>query len=88
MMERGLALTQSDPAQSWLIGDAERDLIAGKKAGVRTILIPTLKEKESDYADAVCNSFGEAVNHILGWNQNSVRLNRESGFSGMGLDSV
>jgi len=65
MMERGLALTQSDPAQSWLIGDAERDLIAGKKAGVRTILIPTLKEQESEYADAVCRNFGEAVAYIL-----------------------
>ncbi|HPI09810.1 MAG TPA: HAD-IIIA family hydrolase [Catalimonadaceae bacterium] len=66
MMERGLALTQSDPSQSWLIGDAERDLIAGKQAGVRTILIPTLKEKESEYADMVCRSFGEAVQYILG----------------------
>jgi D-glycero-D-manno-heptose 1,7-bisphosphate phosphatase len=65
MMERGLALTHSDPNKSWLIGDAERDLIAGKKVGVRTILIPTLKEQRSDFADVVCRSFGEAVNYIL-----------------------
>ena len=65
MMERGLALTNSDAEKSWLIGDAERDLIAGKKVGVRTILIPTLKEKESGYADFVCKDFSEAVSVIL-----------------------
>ena len=65
MMERGLALTNSDPDRSWLIGDAERDLIAGKKVGVRTILIPTLKEKESEFADFVCKDFSEAVAVIL-----------------------
>lgn len=66
MMERGLALTKSDPVQSWLIGDAERDLVAGKKVGVRTILIPTLKEQQSDYADFVCPDFASAVQVILG----------------------
>jgi len=65
MMERGMALTGSDPNQSWLIGDAERDLIAGKAVGVKTILIPTLKEQESIYANAVCRNFGEAVELIL-----------------------
>jgi hypothetical protein len=34
-------------------------------AGVRTILIPTLKEKESPYADFVCENFTEAVKIIL-----------------------
>jgi len=65
MLERGLALTQSDPNVSWLIGDAERDLIAGKKVGVKTILIPTLKERQSSYADFVCATFGDAVQVIL-----------------------
>ena len=66
MMERGLALTNSDTEQSWLIGDAERDLVAGKAVGVKTILIPTLKEQDSPFADHVCRSFGEAVEVILG----------------------
>ena len=68
MMERGLALTNALPATSWLIGDAERDLIAGKKADVKTILIPTLKEKESTYADFVCPDFSQAVEIILNFN--------------------
>ncbi len=65
MMERGLALVGASSEKSWLIGDAERDLIAGKKVGVTTILIPTLKEKESAFADFVCFSFLEAVALIL-----------------------
>jgi D-glycero-D-manno-heptose 1,7-bisphosphate phosphatase len=70
MMERGLALTESLPEKSWLIGDAERDLVAGKKVGVSTILIPTLKEKESPLADFVCTDFKSAVAIILN-NSNS-----------------
>lgn len=65
MMERGLALTQSLPEQSWLIGDAERDMAGGKKAGVRTILIPTRKETESPLADFVCPDFKTAAEIIL-----------------------
>jgi len=65
MMERGLALTGSEAKQSWLIGDAERDLVAGKAAGVKAILIPTLKEQNSPFADYVCKTFGEAVQVIL-----------------------
>lgn len=66
MMERGLALTQSTPEKSWIIGDAERDLVAGKAVGVKTILIPTLKERESIYADFVAPDFMSAVETILG----------------------
>jgi D-glycero-D-manno-heptose 1,7-bisphosphate phosphatase len=65
MMERGLALTNSDPDKSWLIGDAERDCIAGKNAGVKTILLPTLKEQNSAFADHVAIRFSDAVDYIL-----------------------
>jgi len=65
MMERGMALTNASSENSWIIGDACRDMEAGKAAGVRTILIPTLKEKESPYADFVCENFTEAVKIIL-----------------------
>ncbi|HRH34598.1 MAG TPA: HAD-IIIA family hydrolase [Catalimonadaceae bacterium] len=65
MMERGLALTKSNPTHSWLIGDAERDLIAAKSIPVATILIPTLKERESPFADFVAPDFKAAVDFIL-----------------------
>lgn len=65
MVERGLALTKASVEKSWLIGDAERDLIAAKAVSLKTILIPTLKEKESPYADFVVTNFEEAVATIL-----------------------
>ncbi len=39
MIEKALARFGIDPASSWMIGDAERDIEAGKAAGLRTILI-------------------------------------------------
>lgn len=39
MIEKALARFNIDPEASWLIGDAERDVEAGKAAGLRTILI-------------------------------------------------
>lgn len=65
MIERGLALTNAHPGKSWLIGDAERDLIAAKKSDLKTILIPTLKEKDSPLADWIAPDFLHAVDIIL-----------------------
>ena len=39
MIEKALARFGIDPLSSWMIGDAERDVEAGKAAGLRTILI-------------------------------------------------
>ena len=39
MIEKALARFGIDPASSWMIGDQERDVEAGKAAGLRTILI-------------------------------------------------
>ena len=39
MIEKALARFGIDPAFSWMIGDADRDVEAGKAAGLRTILI-------------------------------------------------
>lgn len=41
LLEKALARYDIDPAQSWFIGDTERDMEAGKKAGVKTLLIPS-----------------------------------------------
>lgn len=48
MFEKAMAKHQIDPAQSWMIGDKERDLIPAKNLGIRTVL---LSDKDSDYAD-------------------------------------
>ena len=39
MIEKAMARFDIDPLSSWMIGDAERDVEAGKAAGLRTILI-------------------------------------------------
>jgi len=45
MIERGLHRYQGRPSDSFLIGDAGRDLEAAAAVGVRGILVPTLKEQ-------------------------------------------
>src|SRR5690606_32880935 len=39
MIEKGLARFNIDPSISYIIGDSERDIEAGKKAGLKTIKI-------------------------------------------------
>lgn len=39
MLERGIARFNADKSKSWFIGDKERDIEAGKKAGLRTLKI-------------------------------------------------
>ena len=53
-----------DLSKSWMIGDSERDMQAGKTAGCKTILVnnETLK---TDLADYVCHDVNEAVDLIL-----------------------
>jgi len=52
-----------DLAQSWVVGDADRDCEAGKRAGCRTILIG---EAPSAHADSVTPDLAGAVRTILG----------------------
>ena len=49
MIEKAMTKYKIDPNTSWMIGDAHRDIHAGKKAGVRTIHI-THKPHESHSA--------------------------------------
>ena len=50
MVERGLARFNVDPAQSYLIGDKQRDCDSGEKVGVKGILIPN-NATLMDYVD-------------------------------------
>ena len=51
-----------DLSKSWMIGDDERDIQAGKNAGCRTAFIGDNLKISSDL---VCNSLLDAVNNIL-----------------------
>jgi D-glycero-D-manno-heptose 1,7-bisphosphate phosphatase len=39
LFEKAIARFNIDPAQSWMIGDQERDITGAEKAGLKTILI-------------------------------------------------
>ena len=39
MIQKALARFEIDPAQSWMVGDSERDVEAGEAAGLRTLLV-------------------------------------------------
>jgi len=39
MLERAIARFNADKSKSWFIGDKERDIEAGKKAGLNTLLV-------------------------------------------------
>jgi D,D-heptose 1,7-bisphosphate phosphatase len=55
-----------DLEASWMVGDHMRDIIAGKTAGVKTILIRNLEQISSDrQADHICKSLSQAVDLIL-----------------------
>ncbi len=63
LIERAMARYRIDPRLSWMIGDQERDVTAGNKAGVKTILIKnTAVATEADLRVA---DFSSAVKAIL-----------------------
>ena len=65
--EHGLNL-----AASWMIGDKELDLQAGRSAGCRTALVLTGYGRETDpsLADLVAQDLANAVDAILAdWNR-------------------
>jgi len=68
-----------DLAKSWMIGDAERDIEAGRSAGCRTILVSTARSEygyaEKSRPDHVAVNMREAVNIVKKYHR-SVQENR------------
>jgi len=68
-----------DLARSWMIGDAERDMEAGRSAGCRTILVSTARSEygypEKSRPDYVAVNMREAVNIVKKYHR-SVQENR------------
>jgi D-glycero-D-manno-heptose 1,7-bisphosphate phosphatase len=54
-----------DVLNSWMIGDSYIDMMAGKKAGLKTIQVLTGSETYSKYADFVETDLVKAVSKIL-----------------------
>ncbi len=68
MLEKGIARFNIDPAQSWIVGDAERDMEAGYRVGVKGILVPSHKEKESAFTQLIARDLRHATELILSSN--------------------
>jgi D-glycero-D-manno-heptose 1,7-bisphosphate phosphatase len=64
MLEKAIAKYNIDTDQSWMIGDRDRDMEAGKNAGVRTIHI--VHENETSAGDYAAFNLLEAAKIILG----------------------
>ena len=47
MIEKAMARFHIDPSSSWMIGDSQRDMEAGRAAGLRTILIESNSDLRS-----------------------------------------
>ena len=62
MLLQAAADMNIDLKNSWMIGDSERDLVAGKNAGCKTIFI---SEQDSQYADFCAKNLYDAVNKIM-----------------------
>jgi D-glycero-D-manno-heptose 1,7-bisphosphate phosphatase len=54
-----------DLAASWMIGDSEADVKAGKNAGCRTIRIAGERTSENERADVLAGSLYDAVEQLL-----------------------
>ena len=63
MFEKAIAKFHIDPAQSWMIGDKERDLIPAKRLGISTIH-QAVGEKSS-FGDFLVKDFASAVDMVL-----------------------
>lgn len=54
-----------DLAASWMIGDQEKDVEAGHRAGTRAMLLDQNNQKTTSQADLICRDLSEGVDQIL-----------------------
>jgi D-glycero-D-manno-heptose 1,7-bisphosphate phosphatase len=65
MIEKAMAKHEIDPAQSWMVGDRLSDVLAGRKAGVRTIFLGEKGTEDKEYGDFQVKNLLEAAEIIL-----------------------
>jgi len=63
MFEKAIAKYHIDPKRSWMIGDAERDLIPAHKLGIRTVFIT--QDSVAGKNQPIATGLPEAVRIIL-----------------------
>jgi D-glycero-D-manno-heptose 1,7-bisphosphate phosphatase len=60
---------QIDLISSWMIGDSDIDVEAGRNAGCNTARLPGSGETESSKSDLVAQSLLDAARKILQWEE-------------------
>lgn len=77
LIDRGVRDLEVDRRASWMVGDRTADVSAGKRAGLRTILLNTgfagRDARYSDTPDYVCTDLGAAIDWILDGHPKLVR---------------
>ncbi|MCX7879260.1 MAG: HAD-IIIA family hydrolase [Ignavibacteria bacterium] len=58
-----------EPSQSWMVGDKEKDIIAGKRAGVKTVLIGISDEVINENPDYRLNNLYDFIKLLEQWNK-------------------
>jgi len=58
-----------DLSASWMVGDSQADVEAGRNAGCKTALLAALDDSVKTNADIVARSLLEAIRQILGLEQ-------------------
>lgn len=66
MLEKAMAKHRIDRDRSWMIGDRERDVLAGRKAGVRTIRIAHPPLEAAPLGEHTTRSLLEASAVVVG----------------------
>ena len=66
MLEKATARFGIDPAQSWMVGDRQRDLEAGRRLDVRGVFIRNDQERAPADAAYVASDLLDAAGYILG----------------------
>src|SRR5262249_29277337 len=62
-----------DLTASWMVGDSEIDIEAGKNAGCKTVRLLVAEERFDSMPDLTADSLREAVDQILRWDKVSVQ---------------
>ena len=65
MIKRIIDKHNIDKSKSWMVGDTERDVVAGNMTNLRTILVRTGITKGSEKADFVVDDLVDAVERII-----------------------
>jgi D-glycero-D-manno-heptose 1,7-bisphosphate phosphatase len=63
-----------DLAASWMIGDSEKDVDAGRRAGCKTARIAPESKSMTSKADIVASTLLAAVHKILAFDSNSTKI--------------